>query len=248
MSRDNATRSNLFGVVFFPALIVGVLIIVALLIVSYGGGSRAVANGSDSHVHQLSNGMIQKFKNKFDARGMSMGSPNAPVSIREFGDYQCPACGAFEPTAKRIRNQFVKTGRARFIFFDFPLPMHANAHEAAIAARCGARQHKFWAYHERLYKNQDQWAGEQDPTSTFLDLAVESGLKTQPLQHCIAQDATAKIIAKEKAAGKAVKLQATPTLIVGKTLFTGAPSYQRVKQIVDRLAPAKKTDGKNTAE
>lgn len=248
MSRDNDARSSLFGALFFPAIIVGVLIIVAILVMSFSGHRRAVQN--DSNVRQLSDQTLAKFRNSWDALGMSMGSPDAPVTIREFGDYQCPACGHFEPTAERIRDNFVKTGRARFIFFDFPLPMHANAHEAAIAARCAARQHKFWPYHHALYKNQLDWAEQDNPMSNFLDMAVESGVDSQQLKQCIKDKAPEKTIAAEMDAGKAIRLQATPTIIIGKTMFSGGPRYEKIQQIMDRLAPSQKNDksgGKDAA-
>src|SRR5699024_4718071 len=122
------------------------------------------------------NSAAQVFNGKYDSLGITAGKAGAPVTIREFGDYQCPACGRFEPIAKRIRKEYVSTGQVRFIFFDFPLKMHKNSQPAAIAARCAALQNKFWPYHERMYQTQANWSEKDNPTTYFLDIGLESGL------------------------------------------------------------------------
>ena len=249
MSPDSNPRSSLFGVLFYPALILGVLIVIAILVVSFKSAPESGAAGSQTNGNerQLSDQTLSQFKDKFDALGMAVGNPDAPVTIREFGDYQCPACASFAPTAKRIRDTLVKAGRVRFIFFDFPLPMHAHSQQAAEAARCAARQHRFWPFHDRVYAAQDQWAEKQNARPVFLDVAVESGVDTKRLERCMNQGAVANEIAQEKDAGTAVKLRATPTVIVGRTLFSGAPSYQRIQQIVDRLSPAQSSAADNAS-
>ncbi|GAB3671434.1 DsbA family protein [Salinisphaera aquimarina] len=232
MSQNN-TRSSLFGALFVPALILGVLIILAILVISFRSGPTAPTAGNDNS-RQLDSSLISQFESDYDALGESVGEADAPVTIREFADYQCPACGAFAPTAKRIRDELVDSGKVRFVFFDFPLPMHDHAHQAAVAARCAARQDKFWPYHDRLFETQSDWSQQDDPTSRFLDLAVETGVNADRLKQCMAQGAVDDVIAQNQEAGKAVSLRATPTVIVGDTLFSGAVSFDRVQQEVDR--------------
>ena len=240
--QNNNNQSSLFGALFFPVLAVGVLIIVAILVMSYIGHKRT-APAPNGNIRQLSASTMNTLRQKYDKLGESIGNPNAPVTIREFGDYQCPACGAFEPTAERVRKKYVDPGKVRFIFFDFPLAMHQHAQAAAIAARCAARQDKFWPYHDRLYHTQSKWAEQSDPSSMFLDLGLEVGLDNDKLKACIKNKTPLPTINKERDAGKLVKLRATPTVLVGNTEFIGGPSYDKLKQAIDDALSAAGANG-----
>jgi len=230
MSQNNA-RSSLFGALFMPALILGVLIILAILVISFrpGPDTSAASDGSRT----LDSSTMAQFDSQYDALGESIGSADAPVTIREFADYQCPACASFAPTAKRIRDELVESGKARFVFFDFPLPMHPHAQQAAVAARCSARQGKFWAYHDRLFETQRDWSQQDDPTSTFLDMAVENGIDADRLAACVNQGGPDEVISQNQEAGKAIGLRATPTVLVGNRMFSGVVGYDRIQREVE---------------
>lgn len=230
--QNNNKQSSLFGALFFPVLVVGALIVIAILVMSFMGNKRTAPSPHDN-IRQLSAQTMNTLRDQYDQLGESIGDPNAPVTVREFGDYQCPACGNFEPTAERLRSEYVKSGKVRFIFFDFPLAMHPHAQTAAIAARCAARQNKFWPYHNRLYHTQSKWAEQSDPSSTFLDLALETGLDTGQLKACMKNKTPLATINKERDAGQAVQLRATPTVLVGNTEFVGGPSYAKLKKAID---------------
>lgn len=234
MSPQNNGRSSLFGALFVPALILGALIIVAILVISFRSGDTASSrSANNSNVRALDASTMDRFNSEYDAIGESVGSADAPITIREFADYQCPACGAFASTAHRIREELVDSGEARFVFFDFPLPMHAHAQQAAVAARCAARQDKFWDYHDHLFERQRNWSQEDDPTSTFLDMAVENGVNADRLKQCMTQGGPDDVIARNQEAGKAIGLRATPTVIVGNQMFSGVISYERIQQAID---------------
>lgn len=240
--QNNNPRSNLFGALFVPVLVIGALIIIAILVMSFTGNKRA-APAPDNGPRHLATSTMDELRQKYDKLGESMGAADAPVTIREFGDYQCPACGRFESTAEKIRDEYVESGKVRFIFFDFPLQMHQHSQQAAVAARCAARQDKFWPYHSRIYKNQDRWSSKDDPTSAFLDLAVESGLDTDRLQQCMSSNAPVATINTERDAGMLIKLRATPTILVDNTEFVGGPSYDKLKKAIDdALADAGQSD------
>lgn len=239
---NNSRQSQLFGAIFIPVVIVGILILVALLVISYASDTRTAPSPKDRS-GQLSDSTMQTLCKKYDSFGEAVGNPDAPVTIREFGDYQCPACGHFEPTAQRIRKEYVDSGKVRFIFFDFPLHMHDNAKTAAIAARCAARQDKFWSYHGRLYQTQSKWSEKSDPTSMFLDLGLESGLDTGKLKACISDKKPLPKIKKEKKAGELIKLRATPTVLVGNTEFVGGPSYDKLQKAIKEALSAAQENG-----
>lgn len=236
-NKEGRNQSSLFGAVFFPVLVVGALIVIAILVMSFTGNKRTAPSPNDN-IRQLSTQTMNTLRQKYDKLGEATGNPDAPVTVREFGDYQCPACGNFEPTAERIRNEYVDSGKVRFIFFDFPLPMHPDAQAAAIAARCAARQGKFWTYHKRLYQTQSKWAEKSNPNSMFLDLALEAGLNTGKLQACMKNKTPLATIHAERDAGQSVKLRATPTVLVGNTEFVGGPSYAKLKKAIDNALSA----------
>lgn len=85
------------------------------------------------------------------------GDDQAPVTIIEFSDYQCPFCGRFaQQTLPQIKKEYVSTGKVKWYFRDFPLSsIHPNAQKAAEAARCANDQKAFWKYHDQIYSNQN---------------------------------------------------------------------------------------------
>jgi protein-disulfide isomerase len=88
------------------------------------------------------------------SRDHSLGSPDAPVTLLEYGDYECPYCGAAYPIVKQVQNEM--RGKLRFIFRNFPLGnMHPHATLAAEAAEAAGAQGEFWEMHDMLYEHQD---------------------------------------------------------------------------------------------
>ena len=78
------------------------------------------------------------FPSDLDDYGVSVGADDAPVVVREFADYQCPACARFSEASQRLKEEYVDTGKVRFVYFDLPLQQHQNAMPAAQAARCAS--------------------------------------------------------------------------------------------------------------
>ncbi len=87
------------------------------------------------------------------------GKPDAPVTVTEYGDFQCPSCGLFATQAEAaFETQYVDSGKVRLIYHDFPLPQHEHAILAASAARAAGEQGKFWQMHELLFARQREWS------------------------------------------------------------------------------------------
>jgi protein-disulfide isomerase len=102
------------------------------------------------------------------------GKADAPVTVVEYADFQCPACGVFATTMEAgIVKDYVDTGKVRFVFHDFPLPQHANAIAAAEAARSAADQGAFWPYHDLLYAKQAEWENSPEPLALFAAYAEQ---------------------------------------------------------------------------
>lgn len=90
------------------------------------------------------------------------GDANAPVTIIEFTDYQCPFCSRhFEQTFGQIESEYIDTGKVKYVVRDFPLGFHPNAQKAAEAAECAGDQGRYWEMHDQLFSNQGEWSGLQ---------------------------------------------------------------------------------------
>lgn len=169
------------------------------------------------------------------------GDPNAPLTIVEFSDYQCPACGAF---ANRIEPQviadFVDTGQAKLVFFDYPLQRHEYAFRAAEAARCAGDQGKYWEMHDQLYANQQQIGEQQLP-----EHAAEIGLDVEAFSACLDSETHADGIRADMAEAGRVRLRGTPHFAIGHTAGDGTEvrvvramsggSYPKIQEVIDEL-------------
>lgn len=233
------TQSSLFQALLVPALILGGLILIALAVIAFGDKLAGGGANTQSSDGQIGPELLARFESEYDAEGVVMGDADAPVTVREFADYQCPACKAFASVAQRLREEYVAAGKVRFVFFDFPLPMHQHAREAASAARCAARADRFWVYHDRLFATQRDWAQMSDATDFLYDLAVETGVPLESFRRCLSQGATDALVERNAQIASEAGAVATPTVLVGDRVFSGVTNYDTLTAEIDnRLANA----------
>jgi len=169
------------------------------------------------------------------AAGIVKGSPDAPVEIVEFGDFECPACGYFAAvTEPDVMSRLVASGDVRFRFMDFPLSMHRNTVPAHNAAQCADEQGKFWEMHDLLFREQDRWNGEatRTPKKVFERLAGEAGLDVSTWSACYDSERKLPQIAANRREGERLRVGTTPSFIIGGQLITGALSYDQIRQYV----------------
>ena len=150
------------------------------------------------------------------AQGVELGNPDAPVTLIEFGDYQCPACQNFFRQAKPILDvSYIEPGRVRFVFYDFPLEgTHPNAFLAARAARCAGDQDGYWGYHDRLFLNQIAWSVQADPVGDFVGYAEDLGLDRGEFRSCLQSDRHADVVSANQILGIQLGAQSTPTVML----------------------------------
>ena len=163
------------------------------------------------------------------------GGKNAPVTIIEFSDYECPFC----KRAEDVVDQVVSTygDKVKVVFRDFPLPFHANARPAAEAANCAAAQGKFWEYHGKLFANQS--ALTPDKLNAY---AGEIGLDQTKFAECVAQKPHAAAIDKDIADGQKVGVSGTPAFFINGRMLSGAQPFEKFKELIDEeLASAGKS-------
>ncbi len=150
------------------------------------------------------------------AQGVEKGDPDAPVTILEFADYQCPACGQYaQMVAPQVDERLVQTGRAKYVFYDFPIVSgHPNAFLAARAARCAADQDRFWEYHDHLFRTQGRWSSVASPAGVFVDYAEELGLDRGEFEGCLRSDRYADVVTANLELGRQLGIPGTPSFLV----------------------------------
>ena len=173
-----------------------------------------------------------------------MGKKDAPVTIVEFSDYQCPFCRRFfTSTLPALRAEYIDTGKVRYVFRDFPLSMHPLAWPAAEAALCAGDQGKYWEMHDILFQNQPAFEIEQLKTD-----ARTLGLDEAGFVACIEKRTYRGVVQKNFEEGDAVGIQGTPGFIIGRTTpdgmiqaiaLKGAQPLPVFRQVIDRLLTEK---------
>ena len=153
-----------------------------------------------------------------DLTAVSMlGSKDAPLTIVEYTDYQCPFCQRFHLSAyPEIKKNYIDTGKVRFYSKDMPLDFHPNAMRAAQAAHCAAEQGKFWELRDVMGANPDKL-----DMGHIMGFASDLKLDTQKLQDCINSDKYKERIQTDVVEAMRMGANGTPTFIVGKSVDKG---------------------------
>lgn len=150
-----------------------------------------------------------------DAADPAVGPATAPVTVRMYEDFECPACAASHPVVKQVIESY--KDRVRFVWKDFPLEsIHKTARASADAARCAQQQNKFWEYQELLFQSRD-WVTAANKNEAFVNLAkTVVGLNQDQFKTCVEQNAADGAVATTISEGFANKVNATPTFFVNK--------------------------------
>lgn len=143
----------------------------------------------------------------------AIGNLNAKITLAEYSDFQCPACGAVQPILKTILDKYSRD--IRFEFKHYPLKnIHANAENAALASECANDQSEFWSYHDKLFQNQNALG-----VSDLKKYAQELGLDTTKFNACLDSKAKKSVVEADIADGNAKKIGGTPSFFLnGKYL------------------------------
>jgi protein-disulfide isomerase len=145
------------------------------------------------------------------------GPQSAPVTIEEFGDFQCPPCSMMSGVLKQMEEE--EKGKVRVVFRHFPLPMHAHAREAALVAEAAHLQGKFWEMHDLLYKEQPAWAKAVDAPALFISYAGTLGLDLERLKKDVQNPEVIARVDGDHQMGASRGVTSTPTLFVNNVLL-----------------------------
>lgn len=157
------------------------------------------------------------------------GEVDAPVTIVEWSDFECPFCARFySQTLPSIQEEYIDTGKVKFVHRDFPLGFHANAQKAAEAAECAGEQGKYWEMHDRLYED-----GVKGGVTQYKAIAEELGLDQADFDECLDSGAMAEEVKKDMADGQANGIKGTPGFIINGKAVSGAQPFENFKAIID---------------
>lgn len=161
------------------------------------------------------------------------------VVLVEYGDFQCPACGAYYPLIKQLEASY--GAQVTFQFRNFPLTqIHPNAFAAHRAAEAAGRQGKFFEMHDKLYENQKSWSSASSPMIFFEDYATQLGLNLDQFRKDAASSEVNAVINADIKAGQALGANSTPTFVLdGKKLDQNPPDYNSFARLLDDAIKAK---------
>jgi protein-disulfide isomerase len=155
------------------------------------------------------------------------GDPDAPCTLVEYGDYQCPSCGHAYPIVKRVQKHFGK--RLLFVFRNFPLSeMHPYAEPAAETAEFAAAHHKFWEMHDLLYENQDRL-----DDALLFQLARQLQLDPEKLRQALASKEFEPRVRADFRGGVRSGVNGTPTFFINVQRHDGAYDYASLVEAIE---------------
>lgn len=160
------------------------------------------------------------------------GAGTSGVTLVEYGDFQCPACGAFYPVVKQVKQHF--GDEITFQFRNFPLvQIHRHALLASKAAEAAAMQDKFWEMHDNLYETQTSWTNLEDPTSTFVGFALAMGLDEAKFRADMTSQLANDIVLADIAQAQAVGANSTPTFVLNGQKIENPGSLDEFIQVIE---------------
>jgi protein-disulfide isomerase len=154
------------------------------------------------------------------------GVANPSVTIIEYADYECPYCQETQPALDKLETEY--KGKVAFVFKDTPLPMHSHAEKAAEAAHCAGAQGKYWEYHDLLFKER------QLEVPQLKEAARELKLDAHAFDECLDSNAQAGVVRTQLNEASRLGLQGTPSFFINGRFYSGALSYEKLREIVEQ--------------
>ncbi len=192
------------------------------------GGKSAAKNATDSEVVKIT---ADQKKKLIKPESHVLGKKNAKVTIVEFGDFQCPACGASYPIVSKLLQEY--DGKVTFVFRQFPLTMHKNARTAANVAEAAGAQGKFFEMYDVLYENQKDWGESNKAMEYFEQYAQEVKLDMDKFKDDVEKKAYDNSIKQDLEDGNAVGVTATPTFFINDEKISGGLPYDDFKAKIE---------------
>ncbi len=170
------------------------------------------------------------------------GNANAPVTVIEFSDFQCPFCKRFfDQTLPLIEENYINTGKVKLVYKDLPLvTLHPNVKPVHVAAECADEQGKFWEYHDALFEKQSEWQrlSSSDLQTTLVQYADDFGLQTASFEACLNSPEMLEEVNADFLQAASFGATGTPTFLIGNEKngfikLVGAQPYAAFQAAID---------------
>jgi len=167
----------------------------------------------------------------------SKGNPQAPVTVVELSDFQCPWCRRFTvETLPALEREYIAPGKVRLVFINFPLTeLHRNAAAAHETAMCAARQNRFWPMHDILFRRQEDWAPLDQPGPTLVAYADSIGADRDQLRRCVESGATRAEVETDARSAFRTGANSTPSFLIEGGLLAGQHGIEVWRPILDSI-------------
>src|SRR5216110_3958482 len=186
-------------------------VIVALVALATIGSGAMLYRARRPHVLSIPENKTVSAKGDAGAPHIR-GNPDAPVTLEEYGDFQCPPCGMFATFLGQLENEY--DSRLRVVFRNFPLTMHEHAREAALAAEAAGLQGRFWEMHDVLYREQAVWSKADNVAELFDSYARMIGLNLNRFKKDMDAEKTKARVDSDHERGDSLGVQSTPTVFI----------------------------------
>lgn len=171
--------------------------------------------------------LLPPLREHVDAAGPARGAADAPITIVEFSDFQCPFCGRMEPELQKLLGAYPR--QVRLVYRNFPLEsLHPDALHAAQAGVCAGRQGKFWPMHDLMFAEQNALS-----IPALKEKAKRVGLDSKRFDHCLDTGEAMPVIKEDQAAARRLGLSGTPSTFVDGRFLNGAVSYEELTAMVN---------------
>lgn len=170
-----------------------------------------------------------------------LGDENAPITLIEFTDYQCPFCSRFfTQTYPQIKSEYIDSGDVKYVVRDYPLSFHPHAQITAEASECADDQGKFWEMHDLLFSKQAEWNNASDIKATLVGFASDLGLDTGSFESCLDNGTHTQEVKDDMSDGAQAGIGGTPGFwILGPNgeaeSVSGAYPFDHFKGIIDGM-------------
>lgn len=216
---------------FLPVSILAAAVLIAGAVVYTAGISAPSGNGNAGPVIEKSD-VLNLTKDD-----VVLGELNAPVTVIEYSDFQCPYCGRFfSDTEQQLREAYIKTGKVRFVYRQFAF-LGDESKAAAQAVECAKDQGKFWEMHDSVFGAEIKDGQERNGNlnrDLFMSLAGKIGLNAAQYGACLDNKKYAAKVDHDYASAQTVGVQATPTLFVNGEKIEGALPFPQFKLVVEK--------------
>lgn len=159
------------------------------------------------------------------------GNKDTPVTLVEYLDFECEACGAYYPVVKRLSEEY--KDEIKFVVRYFPLPGHKNSMTSALAVEAAGKQGKFWEMHNIIFENQRDWGEKQAPDpKIFENYAQQIGLDMERYSKDIASQEVKDRIERDRSAGQKLDITGTPTFFLNGKKINNPRGYEGFKELL----------------